>query len=277
MLHKYVLHHITAKSPVWYYRILIIFHCPFHLTFLMPFPLLPAYYIFYYPISPLVFATFISPALLPLFGFCTQPLHDSVAVDHVLAGLRDPFAASAAILRKAFLPPSQRVAASPSCPGLLLPAFQVFSAPISLHLHTFFNAFVVITTCSNLWLIFVISPNLSVVVSLFPRIPFRVFTYSPPIHQFPFSHITFFIPFLSIFLLRFQKVTSPTSLSSQTMVFPRRASRLPVLSSSISKFSGTALLSSHFLFLSRRNFLPFLSFLLLVQKNTFHFELLFSS
>ena len=62
-------------------------------------------------------------------------------------------------------------------------------------------------------------------------IPMYTLSGSPPIHEFPFSQFTFsifLIPFLSIFLLPFQKMISPTSLSSQTMFFPRRASRFPV-------------------------------------------------
>ena len=70
-----------------------------------------------------------------------------------------------------------------------------------------------------------------VVKSLFLRIPFRVFTYTPPIHQFPFSEFAFpisLIPFLAIFLFCFQKITSPISLSSRTMFFPRQTSSITV-------------------------------------------------
>ena len=108
-------------------------------------------------------------------------------------------------------------------------------------------------------------------------------TYISPIHQFPFSQFTFsifLIPSLLIFLLRFQKMTSPTSLSSQTMFFPRRAFMLPVLSSRITVlyskiFQHNFTIVPFLIPLSSRFFtIPFLSFYR--SKSTFLFELLFS-
>ena len=81
MLHKYVLHRIIAKSPVWYYRTLIIFNCPFYLTFLMPFRLLPAYDIFpYLPWSSAPLLSYLYWSSLLLF---LQPCHHSL--DSVLS------------------------------------------------------------------------------------------------------------------------------------------------------------------------------------------------
>ena len=111
--------------------------------------------------------------------------------------------------------------------------------------------------------------DLLVVMSLFPCIPFRVFTYTPPIHQFLFSQFIIsipLIPFPAIFMFRFQKRTSPTFLSSQTMFSPRRASMLPVMS-----FSTTILYSKIF-----QHYFTILPFLVsIASRCSYHFSLFF--